>query len=151
MWWPGTELNRRRQPFQGCSRPSLNSCNAYLCCHSNPHFGLSYWTHNGPKQIRPMRMLVVRQIVNCVWMVLFAQRQCSEFPTERFACVNLHIDDRGRCSGGRGTSPARAGICGIRRTSPNRPTPHNWAGCLLFDIYMSRLYALMHENYDSAF
>src|ERR1039458_2271707 len=22
MWWPGTELNRRRQPFQGCSRPS---------------------------------------------------------------------------------------------------------------------------------
>jgi hypothetical protein len=23
-WWPGTELNRRRQPFQGCSRPKLS-------------------------------------------------------------------------------------------------------------------------------
>src|SRR5580698_3126087 len=21
MWWPGTELNRRRQPFQGCALP----------------------------------------------------------------------------------------------------------------------------------
>jgi hypothetical protein len=22
MWWPGTELNRRRQPFQGCALPA---------------------------------------------------------------------------------------------------------------------------------
>ena len=22
MWWPGTELNRRRQPFQGCALPT---------------------------------------------------------------------------------------------------------------------------------
>src|SRR5437763_11149018 len=22
MWWPGTESNRRRQPFQGCALPS---------------------------------------------------------------------------------------------------------------------------------
>src|SRR6266567_4122381 len=22
VWWPGTELNRRRQPFQGCSLPN---------------------------------------------------------------------------------------------------------------------------------
>ena len=21
MWWPGTESNRRRQPFQGCALP----------------------------------------------------------------------------------------------------------------------------------
>jgi hypothetical protein len=21
-WWPGTELNRRRQPFQGCALPA---------------------------------------------------------------------------------------------------------------------------------
>jgi hypothetical protein len=21
MWWPGTDLNRRRQPFQGCALP----------------------------------------------------------------------------------------------------------------------------------
>ena len=21
VWWPGTELNRRRQPFQGCALP----------------------------------------------------------------------------------------------------------------------------------
>ncbi len=24
VWWPGTDLNRRRQPFQGCARPSAN-------------------------------------------------------------------------------------------------------------------------------
>ena len=24
IWWPGTELNRRRQPFQGCSHPKLS-------------------------------------------------------------------------------------------------------------------------------
>jgi hypothetical protein len=23
LWWPGTELNRRRQPFQGCALPML--------------------------------------------------------------------------------------------------------------------------------
>jgi hypothetical protein len=22
MWWPGTELNRRRQPFQGYAQPA---------------------------------------------------------------------------------------------------------------------------------
>jgi hypothetical protein len=22
MWWPGTESNRRRQPFQGCALPT---------------------------------------------------------------------------------------------------------------------------------
>jgi len=22
MWWPGTDLNRRRQPFQGCALPT---------------------------------------------------------------------------------------------------------------------------------
>src|SRR5258708_27511274 len=22
MWWPGSELNRRRQPFQGCALPT---------------------------------------------------------------------------------------------------------------------------------
>jgi hypothetical protein len=47
-WWPGTELNRRRQPFQGCSHPSLSSCNPYLYRGSYPHFDRSYWTHNGP-------------------------------------------------------------------------------------------------------
>ncbi len=51
MWWPGTELNRRRQPFQGCGRPSLSTCNPYLYCRSDLYFGRSYWTHNGPKQI----------------------------------------------------------------------------------------------------
>src|SRR5215469_2156135 len=51
VWWPGTELNRRRQPFQGCSRPSLSSCNPYLYCRSDPHFGVNYWTHNGPNNL----------------------------------------------------------------------------------------------------
>ena len=22
VWWPGTDLNRRRQPFQGCALPT---------------------------------------------------------------------------------------------------------------------------------
>jgi len=48
LWWPGTELNRRRQPFQGCSRPSLSSCNPYLYRRSYTHSDRSYWTHNGP-------------------------------------------------------------------------------------------------------
>jgi hypothetical protein len=26
-WWPGTELNRRRQPFQGCLPSRLSRCN----------------------------------------------------------------------------------------------------------------------------
>jgi hypothetical protein len=41
-------VNRRRQPFQGCSHPSLSSCNPYLYRLSCPHFDRSYWTHNGP-------------------------------------------------------------------------------------------------------
>src|SRR5580700_4691934 len=47
-WWPGTELNRRRQPFQGCSLPNPSSCTPYLYRRSYPHFGRSYWTQNGP-------------------------------------------------------------------------------------------------------
>jgi hypothetical protein len=34
MWWPGTELNRRRQPFQGCALPL-----SYLATFSKPAFG----------------------------------------------------------------------------------------------------------------
>src|SRR5580700_2142715 len=37
-WWPGTELNRRRQPFQGCSHPSLSGGNPYLYRRSYPIF-----------------------------------------------------------------------------------------------------------------
>jgi hypothetical protein len=48
IWWPGTELNRRRQPFQGCSHPNLSSGNPYLYRRLYPHFDRSYWTHNGP-------------------------------------------------------------------------------------------------------
>jgi hypothetical protein len=32
-WWPGTELNRRRQPFQGCALPTeLPGRSAYPDC-----------------------------------------------------------------------------------------------------------------------
>jgi hypothetical protein len=31
LWWPGTELNRRRQPFQGCALPL-----SYLATFRNP-------------------------------------------------------------------------------------------------------------------
>jgi hypothetical protein len=36
-WWPGTELNRRRQPFQ-CSRPELSVDSARLSTTSLPDF-----------------------------------------------------------------------------------------------------------------
>jgi hypothetical protein len=43
-WWPGTELNRRRQPFQGCALPiqpndSAARCrpNTYLSSHNAPY------------------------------------------------------------------------------------------------------------------
>src|ERR1700751_4233205 len=39
-WWPGTELNRRRQPFQGCSRPKLSVDSARLSITSLPDFAL---------------------------------------------------------------------------------------------------------------
>src|SRR5579864_1472478 len=35
-WWPRTELNRRRQPFQGCSRPELSIHYARLRLTSLP-------------------------------------------------------------------------------------------------------------------
>ena len=62
IWWPGTELNRRRQPFQGCSHPSLSGCNPYLYRRLYPHFDRIYWTHNGPN-IRPMRIPEFAQIL----------------------------------------------------------------------------------------
>jgi len=34
IWWPGTELNRRGQPFQGCSHPKLSIHSA----RDNPEF-----------------------------------------------------------------------------------------------------------------
>ena len=34
-WWPGTESNRRRQPFQGCALPNSASGAAHF-----PHIGL---------------------------------------------------------------------------------------------------------------
>ena len=50
MWWPGTDLNRRRQPFQGCALPtelpgrgnfsvatSSSSRNAQSCLTAIPH------------------------------------------------------------------------------------------------------------------
>ena len=30
--WPGTESNRRRQPFQGCSLPGLSRCKDCQYC-----------------------------------------------------------------------------------------------------------------------
>jgi len=55
-WWPGTELNRRRQPFQGCSLPKLTVCNPYLYLPFPAHFGPTYWTHNGPNSWTHTRM-----------------------------------------------------------------------------------------------
>ena len=39
-WWPGTELNRRRQPFQGCSRPQLSVDSARHSLDNLPDFVL---------------------------------------------------------------------------------------------------------------
>src|SRR5580698_5726383 len=37
-WWPGTELNRRRQPFQGCSHPKLSVDSARHSSEDLPDF-----------------------------------------------------------------------------------------------------------------
>src|SRR6185369_1515933 len=38
MWWPGTDLNRRRQPFQGCALPTelpgRGCCSEFLHCNT---------------------------------------------------------------------------------------------------------------------
>jgi hypothetical protein len=49
MWWPGTELNRRRQPFQGCIQSPYPI--------EEPRFPFSdpvkYWTQNGRNPREP--------------------------------------------------------------------------------------------------
>jgi len=40
LWWPGTELDRRRQPFQGCSHPKLSVDSARHGSQNLPSFGL---------------------------------------------------------------------------------------------------------------
>src|SRR5208282_4829018 len=36
IWWPGTELNRRRQPFQGCALPP-ELPGHFPSAHRHPH------------------------------------------------------------------------------------------------------------------
>src|SRR5277367_5680977 len=36
MWWPGTELNRRRQPFQGCALPPELPGHVSPLCYRTP-------------------------------------------------------------------------------------------------------------------
>src|ERR1700675_2918098 len=66
MWWPGTELNRRRQPFQGCALPPElpgHFLRATLSAHVYPNndsrpiwpcTGRSHWA--GCREVKqPMR------------------------------------------------------------------------------------------------
>ena len=49
MWWPGTDLNRRRQPFQGCALPTElpghGSCGEFLHCNTGSAFHLIIGSH----------------------------------------------------------------------------------------------------------
>src|SRR5438309_9645388 len=36
LWWPGTELNRRRQPFQGCALPPELPGHSSKACQDEP-------------------------------------------------------------------------------------------------------------------
>jgi hypothetical protein len=49
MWWPGTELNRRRQPFQGCSPPNVSVDYAGDNTSSLPDFALHFGTTMEPQ------------------------------------------------------------------------------------------------------
>src|SRR5215472_5057278 len=49
-WWPGTELNRRRQPFQGCIPPSVSGDSATSKHERVSFFSPSFWNHNGTNQ-----------------------------------------------------------------------------------------------------
>ena len=51
MWWPGTELNRRRQPFQGQQQPlrsllipqPLMPFRSLFPAQILEHFGTRFW------------------------------------------------------------------------------------------------------------
>src|SRR5258708_17553025 len=53
MWWPGTESNRRRQPFQGCALPTE------LPGRANLHLTRPA-TAPSPSRLRPGRRTVSR-------------------------------------------------------------------------------------------
>jgi len=50
MWWPETELNRRRPPFQGCALPSVSADSATTKLDLEPFYPPSFWNHNGTKR-----------------------------------------------------------------------------------------------------
>ena len=60
MWWPGTELNRRRQPFQGCALPPELPGHvfepAWLRVARTVRFSVFWWDEviepNGWKRVR---------------------------------------------------------------------------------------------------
>src|SRR5208282_188149 len=50
-WWPGTELNRRRQPFQGCSHPKLSVDSARHSFDFLPDFALLIGAKMEPSKV----------------------------------------------------------------------------------------------------
>src|ERR1039458_2513552 len=51
IWWPGTELNRRRQPFQGCSHPKLSGYSARHSFDFLPDFVLLIGAKMEPSKV----------------------------------------------------------------------------------------------------
>ena len=86
MWWPGTELNRRRQPFQGCALPpelpghflSAHRLTADLAVHWALSLG------GKPRSKQPMRWDRA-ELLNYNNAVPFAQNGCRRF-SPRFFC-----------------------------------------------------------------
>jgi len=50
MWWPGTESNRRRQPFQGRIRSGTSCSNQTTCVDSAAPEPSLFWDSNGTEE-----------------------------------------------------------------------------------------------------
>ena len=63
LWWPGTESNRRRQPFQGCALPT----------ELPGHFG--WVTYIRASSVGPLKIMCVRNVFDYNNLAEFTQTE----------------------------------------------------------------------------
>ena len=73
MWWPGTELNRRRQPFQGCALPAELPGHGRECAGDGCRSAKSIATHPRSRQTHAR----------------------DEMPSQPSPCWSVDLDDLG--------------------------------------------------------
>jgi len=79
-WWPGTELNRRSQPFQGCSHPMLSVDSAKLSITSLRDFVLFIGAKMEPscKNLSlPRFASISTSLVSSLELLQFCKQECQ--------------------------------------------------------------------------